>query len=244
MRRAFAIMASACLVLGAGCSDYELRLQKTYDEMKYQKRLKDNLADAPTKGLLQQDAIYVRPPKGLQGPTQTFNLTVVDPGKYDIENSFIDQEKKTGLHLLARIKKPKAPPNPKKPAPVAETTPRGKFIDDVVELVKAAYPVELTTAQLKPETKTHANRENAYKGTKLDLGDKEVQVYIYGDENSTHQVALIFEYPKTEINNLSPKIGLCLESLAVGERARSAFSGSTEVEGGEEGGGGGQGPPI
>jgi len=243
MRRAFAIMASACLVLVIGCSDYELRLQKTYEEMKYQKRLRDNLADAPTKGLLQQDAIYVRPPKGLQGPTQTFNLTVVDPGKYDIENSFIDQEKKASLHLLARIKKPKAPPDRKKPAQATEATPRGKFIDDVVELVKAAYGVEVTSAQLRPETKTHANRENAYKAAKLDLGDKEVQVYVYGDENSTHQVALIFEYPKTEINNLSPKIGLCLESLAVGERARNAYSGSSDVEGGEEVGGG-QPPPI
>jgi len=176
MRRAFAILAGACLVLGLGCSDYELRLQETYKEMKYQKRLKDNLADAPTKGLLQQDAIYVRPPKGLQGPTQTFNLTVVDPGKYDIENSFIDQEKKASLHLLVRIKKPKAAPDAKKAAPVAEITPRGKFIDDVVELVKAAFPVELTTADLKPETKTHAKRENAYKAVKRDLGDKEVQV--------------------------------------------------------------------
>ncbi|MFI5461096.1 MAG: hypothetical protein ACHRXM_37285 [Isosphaerales bacterium] len=244
MRRAVAILVGACLVLGIGCGDYEVRLQKTYEEMKYQKRLKDNLADAPTKGLLQQDAIYVRPPKGLVGPTQTFSLTVVDPGKYDIENSFIDQEKKASLHLLVRIKKPKAAPDAKKAAPAAEITPRGKFIDDVVELVKAAYPVEqLTTAMLKPETKTHLNRENAYKAVKLDLADKEVQVYVYGDENSTHQVALIFEYPKTEVNNLSPKIGLCLESLAVGERARSAFSGGGDVEGGEEVGGG-EPPPI
>jgi hypothetical protein len=243
MRRAFAILAGACLVLGIGCGDYEVRLQKTYEEMKYQKRLKDNLADAPTKGLLQQDAIYVRPPKGLQGPTQTFNLTVVDPGKYDIENSFIDQEKKASLHLLVRIKKPKAAPDAKKAAPAAEITPRGKFIDDVIELVKAAYGVELTTADLKPETKIHALRENTFKAVKRDVGDKEVQVYIHGDENATHQVALIFEYPKTEINNLSPKIGLCLESLAVGERARSAFTGSGDVEGGEEGGGG-EAPPI
>jgi hypothetical protein len=243
MRRAFAILASVCLLLGIGCGDYEIRLQKTYEEMKYQKRLRDNLADAPTKGQLEKDAIYVRPPKGLQGPTQAFSLTVVDPGKYDIENSFIDQEKKASLHLVARIKRPKAAPNAKKSTPAAEVTPRGKFADDVIELVKAAYGAELTTAQLRAETKSHLNRDNVYKAAKLDLGDKEVQVYIYGDENTAQQVALIFEYPKTEVNNLSPKIGLCLESLAVGDRARSSFAGRGEAEVGEEVGGG-EAPPI
>jgi hypothetical protein len=244
MRRAFAILASVGLLLGIGCGDYEIRLQKTYEEMKYQKRLKDNLADAPTKGQLEKDAIYVRPPKGLQGPTQAFSLTVVDPGKYDIENSFIDQEKKASLHLLVRIKKPKAAPDAKKAAPAAEVTPRGKFIDDVVELVKAAYGVELTSGMLKPESKTHLNRENAYKAWKQDLADKEVQVYLYGsDENSVHQVALIFEFPKTEVDKLNTKIDLCLESLAVGERAQTAFSGGGDLDAGEEPGAG-QPPPI
>jgi hypothetical protein len=42
---------------------------------------------------------------------------------------------------------------------------------------------------------------------------------------------------------LSPKIGLCLESLAIGERARLAFSGSSYLGGGEDTGAG-QPPPI
>jgi len=242
MRRALTILASACLVLEVGCRDYEFRLQNTYDEMKYQKRLKDNLAD-PAKGLLEQDAIYVRPPKGLKGPTQTFGLTVVEPGKYDIENSFIDQEKQASLHLLARIKKPKAPADAKKAAPAAAITPRGKFVDDVLELVKTAYNIELASAELKPETRTHAHRDNNYRAAKRDLEAKEVRVYLYGDENSTHQVALIFEFPKTEVDKLNPKIDLCLESLAVGERAHSAFSGGGDLDAGEEPGAG-QPPPI
>jgi hypothetical protein len=243
MRRAFAILGGALLVLAIGCSDYEVRLQQTRQEMKYQKRLRDNLAEAPTKGQLEADSIYVRPPKGLQGPTQAFGLTEADPGKYDIENSFIDQERKASLHLVARIKKPKAPS--KKGAPAAEpATSRGKFIDDVIELVKAAYGIELTTAQLKPETKSHLNRDNEFRGAKLEVGDKEVQVYIYGfDENATHQVGLIFDYPKTEVNNLNPKIGLCLESLAVGARAQTAFHGGGEVDVGEDIGAG-EAPPI
>jgi hypothetical protein len=243
MKRGYAILAGACLVLAVGCGDYELRLQQTREEMKYQKRLRDNLADAPTKGVLQADSIYVRPPKGLQGPTQAFGLTEVEPGKYDIENSFIDEAKKASLHLVARIKKPKAAPA-KKGAPAAEpATSRGKFIDDVLDLVKAAYGVELTAGQLKEETKSHLSRDNKFKGTKLEVGDKEVQVYVYGDENAAHQVGLIFEYPKSEVNNLNPKIGLCLESLAVGARAQTAFSGSGEVEVGEEVGAP-EAPPI
>ncbi len=245
MRRAFAILASAGLMLGIGCSDYELRLQNTFDEMKYQKRLAQNLEDAPTKGRLQQDAIYVRPPKNLKGPTQTFGLTGVEPGKYDIENTFMDQANEPSLlHLLARIKKPKAPGKGKKAASDGETTPRGKFIDDVVDLVKAAYSVELTAAQLKPESKTHAHRENKYKTVKLDLGAKEVRVYVYGEESSTQQVALIFEYPKTQLANMSPKIDLCLESLVVGEPARTAFAGGGDVDSGEQPGAGQAGPPI
>jgi hypothetical protein len=243
MNRALAILASTSLLLAIGCGDYEVRLQQTREEMKYQKRLRENLADAPTKGALEQDAIYVRPPKGLQGPTQTFTLTEVEPGKYDIANSFFDEGRKASMHLVSRIKKPKAAPNAKKSTPAPEPTPRGKFLDDVIQLVKSAYGVELTTGQLKSESKTHGRIDNTYRAAKLDLGEKEVEVYIQGDENATHQVALIFEYPKTEVNYLSPKIGLCLESLAVGERAQSAFRGGGEIEVGEDAGAG-TAPPI
>jgi hypothetical protein len=245
MKRAFAILASTSLVVVVGCSDYELRLQETLAEMKYQKKVAAKLGDAPTKGPLQTNQIYVRPPKGLQGPTQAFSLTVSEPGKFDIENSFIDQEKQSSLHVVARVKKPKGPPDAKKgAAPAAEVTPRGKFVSDVIDLVKAAYNVELPPSGLKDEIKSHARRTYNYKAARMDLGNKEAQLYIYGaDENNVHQVALIFEYPKTEAENLSEKIALCLENLAVGERAANLFSGAGDVEGGEEAGGTGA-PPI
>ena len=76
--------------------------------MKYQKRLDDNLGEAPTKGLLQQELIYIRPPKGFTGPTKAFSLATVEPGKFDLENSFIEEAKQASLHVLARHKKPKA----------------------------------------------------------------------------------------------------------------------------------------
>jgi hypothetical protein len=236
MKQAFAILCSASLVLAIGCSDYDIRMGKTFEEMKYQKRLDDNLAVAPTKTSLQQNSIYLRPPKGLVA-SQAFSMAPVEVGRFDVETSFNESEKQAFLHVLARIKKPKAAGSKK-----AEPPPRGKFVDDVLELVKAAYNVDPVPA-LKPEVKTHANRSNTYKGTKLELEAKEVQIFIYGEPNGTHEVALIFEYPKKEVSYMSPKIGLCLESFAVGELATRAFSGGGDLDAGEDGGGG-LPPPI
>ena len=153
MKRVLAVLAGASFVLAIGCSDYDIRLEKTLEEKKYEKRLNTNLEAAPTKGKLQGDEIFVRPPLGLEGPTQAFVLTAAETRKFDIENSFIDQKKGTSLHVVARIKKPKAPPSTKKAAAPAEhRRRRGKFLDDVVELVKAAYSVELAPAGLKSES--------------------------------------------------------------------------------------------
>jgi len=242
MKRAFAILASLCLILVIGCSAYDSRLEQTLEELRYRKRLNDNLTDAPTKGKLQELAIFVRPPKALKGPTQTFGMTVVEPGKFDLEQSFIDQDKQESMHLLARVVRPKAP-STKKGAVQPEPTPRGKFVDEVLELVKTVYGVDVEPAQLKAESHSHGNRTNTYKGTIVNLTAKRVQVYFYGDEKAPYQVALIFEYPEASHTSINPRIPLCLESFAVGEAARRAFSGAGEFE--EEGGeGGGQPPPI
>ena len=247
MKRVIAVLASASFVVAIGCSDYDIRMGKTLEEMRYAKRLNTNLEEAPTKGTLQGDDIFVRPPKGLLGPTQAFSLTGVDPGKFDIENSFIDEKKGTSLHVVARVKKPKPPPSAKKAAAPVETVPRGKFIDDVVELVKAAYNVELAPGQFKNESKSHLGRENAYKAAKLlELATKQVEVYVYTESNGVREVALIFEFPKTELNYMNPKIDLCLESLAVGDRAKRSFEGtiSDMDAGGGEAIGTGAPPPI
>jgi hypothetical protein len=226
MKRVIAVLASAFFVVVIGCSDYDIRMGKTLEEMRYAKRLNTNLEEAPTKGTLQGDDIYIRPPLGLKGPMQAFALTGTDPGKFDIENSFSDAAKGTSLHVVARVKKPKAPPSAKKAAAPVETVPRGKFIDDVVELVKAAYNVELAPTEFKPESKAHLSRENAYKARKLDLTTKQVEVYVYTESNNVREVALIFEFPKGELNYMNPKIDLCLQSFAVGESAKRSFEGT------------------
>jgi hypothetical protein len=241
MKRTLAILASGCFVIVLGCSNYDFRLEKTLDDMRYRKRLDDNLIQAPTKGALEQHFIYVRPPKGLQGPTQTFALTVVEPGRFDLENSFIDQATKESLHILARVKLPKSPNAKKTPQPEVA---RGDFNSEVVELLRSAYATDLDVSQLKPESKSHGNRVNPFKTRTLDLTAKEVQLYLYDVKNSPYEVALIFEYPKEMRNTISSRIELCLESFAVGELARRSFAGGGVGEGGEEPAEGGQGPPI
>jgi hypothetical protein len=249
MKRVLAVLASASFVVAIGCSDYDIRMGKTLEEMRYAKRLNTNLEEPSTKGTLQGDSIYIRPPLGLKGPTQAFSLTGVDPGKFDIENSFIDAAKGTSLHLVARVKKPKVAPTAKKGAPAAapvEAVPRGKFIDDVVELVKAAYNVELTAGEFKAQSESHLSRENAYKVRKIDMTTKEVDIYIYTESSGVREVALIFEFPKTELNYMTPKIKLCLESFAVADRANRSFEGTiSDLDaGGGEPIGTGAPPPI
>jgi hypothetical protein len=243
MKRVAAVLLGMGLVLLVGCGtqSYETRLDKTLEHMHYQKRLDDNLGDAATKGKLEELQIYVRPPKDMTGPTQTFQMTVVEPGKYDVESSFIELEKQS-LHILARVERPKTP-SKKAPTP-AETTPRNEFNADVVDLVRNVYGAELDVSKFKDEKK----RDNTFKYLLLDLNAKHVQIYLYGDSSkkSPYKVALIFEYPKTEHNAVNPKIGLCLESFAVGDKAKLAFAGgATDEEGGAvEGTGEELGQPV
>jgi hypothetical protein len=225
---AIAISAGLVLVIGCGTQNYEYRLEHTLEQMKYQKRLDDNLIDAPTKGKLEELQIYIRPPKDLAGPTQTFQMTVIEPGKYDVESSFIEQDKQS-LHLLARVKRPK--PAGKKAATPADAVPRGEFNSDVVELLKNVYGAELDLSQFKEDKKLN----NTFKYKLLDLNAKNVQIYLYGAKNNPYEVALIFEYPKAEHSTLNPKITLCLESFAVGDRAKKAFAGGESEEEGVEG---------
>ena len=230
MKRATAVVlgVSLVLILGCGTQSYETRLETTLDNMKYQKRLDDNLGDAATKGTLEQLQIYVRPPKNMT-PTQTFQLPVVEPGKYDVESSFIETEKQS-LHILGRVKRPKTP---SKKAPIHAETPRGEFNVDIVDLIKNVYGAELAVSDFKDDTK----RGNTFKYKLLDLNAKNVQIYLYGGKNSPYEVALIFEYPKAEHNAVNPKIGLCVESFAVGDKAKRAFAGgeTEDIEGtGEE----------
>jgi hypothetical protein len=237
MKRILGILAGASLALTIGCAQqYDLRLQTTLENKKYQQRLDANLEKAPETSNLKPHNIYVRPPLGLKGPAQTFALGQVEPGKFDVTDSFIDPDKQAGLHLVARDNRPK--PATKKGANPSEAAQppaaRGDFIADVLDLLKTAYSVDVDAQRLKTESKGHGRRNTSYKTATLEAGNKEVQVWISGDKNSPAQVALIFDYPKESLKSLSSGIQLCLESFGVGREAESLYAGREEVAG-EEG---------
>jgi len=232
MRRVWAILASASLVAAWGCGNsYDIRMNKTLDDMRYRKRLDENLIPAPTKGKFEELLIFVRPPKNLQ-QAKDFLLPLPEPGKFDFEASFLETQKagdssapsgetpKQSLHLLARVKRPKNPNAKKKAEPVN----RGDFNRDVLALLNGAYapPAELTMDKFK-ETK---KKNNTFKHYAFAVNGKNVQVYLYGTKNSAYEVALVFEYPSSEHTTLYSKIELCLESFAEGNKARRAFSGA------------------
>ena len=237
MRRVLATVATAALLLAGGCGgrSYEVRLDKTLEAMRYKKRLDDNLAPAPTKGKLEQNLIFIRPPKGLDGPANEFTLVpALEPDKFDVADTFFEKGKQT-MHVLARVKRPKGPANKKGAAPEAPKAERHEFVPDVIELLNSAYSLELDPAKAKEESK----KQNKFRHLTFEANGKNVQVYFYGNKTSVYELALIFEYPKSEQANLVSKIELCLESFATGEKARRAFSGTmTEEEGGEAGAGG------
>ena len=233
MRKVLVALASTAVLVTAGCGvrSYEIRLDKTLEDMRYRRRLDDNLQD-PAKGKLEQSNIYLRPPQPLEGPAKEFQLTVLEPGKFDVAESFYEKENKANLYVLARIKRPKAPPGSKKAAPTpADTATRGEFNVDVLTLLTGVYNVELDTAKAKEEPK----RKKSFRHLAFETGEKNVDVYIYGGKTNPYEVALIFEYLKAEKAALASKIDLCLGAFEVGEGAKRAFSGAGVEEDSGEG---------
>jgi hypothetical protein len=163
-------------------------------------------------------------------------MGVVEAGKFDITDSFVGDS--GSLHVLARVDKPKGATAKKGSKAAAPPPPsRGDFTADVLDCIKNTYGTDIESAKLKPESKSHGGKTNNFKTLSLDLTAKEIKVYVIGEKNSPAQVALIFEYPKDQIKNLSSKIDLCLESFRVGEAAHRLYAGQDE-EGGEAGPGG------
>ncbi len=233
MRRVFAMVATTALLLSTGCGVkvYEERLNRTLEEMKYRKRLDDRLMPASTKGKMEQLLIYLRPPKTLQGPGKEFQLAVIEPGKFDVTESYYEPEKQS-LHVLARVKRPKGPDSKKAAANPAETATRGEFNADVIAVLNSVYSLDIDLAKAKEEPK----RRNKFKRLAFEANGKNVEVFLYGSKTSPYEVALVFEYAKAEKAGLASKIDLALGSFAVGETARRMFSGALSDEEAADGG--------
>ena len=114
MKRVLAVLASASFVLAIGCSDYDIRLEKTLEEKKYEKRLNDNLEAAPTKGSLQGDEIFIRPPLGLEGPTQASASPPPKPGSLTSKTASSTQRRERVSTSLRESRSPRPRPAPRR----------------------------------------------------------------------------------------------------------------------------------
>ena len=236
MKRVLGILVGASLALVIGCAEsYDLRLDQTIQNLKYRQDLNKNTEKAPAKSNLETAKVYIRPPKGLIGPAQTFAF-VIEQGKFDAADSFIDQEKQASLHILARSNAPKQAtpkkgPNPTEGMePAAPTAVRGDFTTDVLDFIKGAYSTDIVASQLKSAPiQAHGGRKGlTYKSATLDLANKEVKVYFYGDKSGP-QAALIFEGPKDSLKGLASQIDYSLNSLVLGPRATTLYNGGDEL---------------
>jgi hypothetical protein len=226
------MVATTALVLAAGCGgkSYEIRLNKTIEQMRYNKRLDENLMP-PAKGKLEQLLIYLRPPRSLD-EAKEFSIPLADPGMFDLTDTINTKGKPPALHVLARVKQPKGAAKKKEAQP--ETAARGDFTTDVMNLLASYYSLDLESVKPKEEKK----KKNTFRHATLPAEGKNVQVYFYGGKENPYEVALVFDYAKSEQSSLVPKIELSLESMAVGERARLLFSGAgADEESGEAAGG-------
>jgi hypothetical protein len=204
--------------------------------MRYRRDLDRNTEAPPAKSNLETAKIYLRSPKGLKGPAQAFPF-VVEPGKFDITDSFIDTEKQASLHLLARTNAPK-PPTKKAPGQPAEggdqapaSAARGDFTSDVLDFIKSAYNTDLDASQIKPiSPDSHGRKGVPYKGATFDLGNNKIlKVYFHGEKSGPAQVALIFEGTKESLRGLSSQIDYSLNSLVLGPKATSIYGGQDEL---------------
>lgn len=225
MRRVLVLSCSTALLIAWGCGkpSYDARLQRTLEEMKYRQRLDENLMPPPGEGPFQDLAIFVRAPKQ-EELARAFALGVIPAGLHDLEASFIDTGAGHSLNLLARRKTAKKAAA--KGAPPTPEVARGEFTADVLAFLSSIYGVseEIAVGKLKGETKKVNEYRRLVFATSAGNVAYTVQVYFY--KKDEYDVALVFIFPTADQAKLSSKINLCLESFAVGDRARNRFAGA------------------
>lgn len=215
LRRSLPALVSLALLALSGCgASYERRLTKAVENIKYSARLDKNLNPAPTKPF-QSFNVFVRPPKPMV-KTEVFQLATLNPGQFDIAETFDDSSTGAKLHVLARYNKP-----PKQAKNAPPPAPRGPFDPDIIGLLGAVFG---DNPGLHSKPKAETKRHNRYQHIALTTANgSEVQTYIYkqGDFN----VALVWAYPANQRSAVASKKDLCLESFVYGTRARDAFAG-------------------
>ncbi len=226
MRRVSAMMLTALLLMAPACGrrSYEQRLDATIARMRYRLRLDQFLAPMPDDARFQGMQVFIRPPQGMNLGKQ-FVMTTVPEGAYDLLGSFIGESKGSpqSLHLLARLKGlKKTPAKGAPPAPVAE---RGPFEQDVLGLLAGVYGAG--EALEAPNFQTEKKRGgNDYRRLVFNASNgNTVQAYFL--KKDPYEVALIWDLPPDVLKDKTQGTArdLCLQSFAVGDRARAAFGG-------------------
>jgi hypothetical protein len=231
MRRLLTIVITTSLLVAGGCGTrYTYRMEETLKEMKYNRELDKNLEPAPADGQLKEMNIYVRPPKKME-LAKTFGLGAAEPGKFDIEKTYYEGSK-SFLHVLARQKTQKKAPA--KGAPPSEpAAARGPFNADVVAHLKSVFGEDDAIALEK--FKEDAHKKNSFKRAifteTVNNVPKTVQAYLIKDDKD--EVALIFVFDDAEKTAMNAKIKYCLESFALGNKARNKYNGATTDEAAE-----------
>jgi hypothetical protein len=239
MRRLLMVVISGSLLVACGCGSlYSKRMDKTLEEMKYNQQLDKALMPAATDGKLKERNIYVRAPKKMEPSNDFLYAGVLEPGKYDVEKTYFEGSK-SFLHVLARQKT--ATPKKAKGASPEPQAARGAFNTDVLAFLKSVYGEvdDIAVEKLKDDKHRPAYRPNAvpnnFKRLQFNATvnnvEKKVQVYLIKEDKD--EVALIFEFLPAD-SEMNGKIKYCLESFALGTKARNKYSGASseaEVEG-------------
>jgi hypothetical protein len=197
----------------------------TIEELKYERELNKNLEPAPTEGPLKTYDIYVRVPKGFAVAKEVL-LPGVQPGQFDVERTFHEGQKAL-LHVLARKKMPKKAPA--KGAAAEAPVPRGEFNSDVLGVLRQAFPGdEENLAPEKFKDDPHRANKKFRRALFTSSSGKKVEVFI--DKEDPYEVALIYVFDPAEEKTLDPKIRYSLEAFALGDKAKTKYSGVSEAE--------------
>jgi hypothetical protein len=223
MRRLLMMSVSCTLVVVCGCGVmYTKRMDKTYEELKYNYLIDQELMPVVAEGKLKDMNLYVRAPKKME-PAKEFTLGVVDAGKYDVEKTYFETSK-AFMHVLARQKAAPAKKT-KGAAPADAQAARGPFNSDIILLLKSVYGEDERIAPEKLKDDVHKKnrfKKLAFKATGANNVEKQVQVFLIKEDKD--DVALIFEYLPADEIPMNAKIKYCLESFALGTKARNKYT--------------------
>ncbi len=159
-------------------------------------------------------------------PAKEFTLTPVEPGLFDVERTFYEDQK-AFLHVLARKKMPKkAPAKGASPEPTAT---RGDFNGDVLKKLKEAFGEDENIAPEK--FKEDKYRTNKFRRAIFTAGNgKKVEVYLSKVE--PYDVALIYvSDPGGDKAAARPQDPLLARGLRPrGHERTKKYRGTTEAE--------------